>query len=112
MRCSCSAAHREFPRACGFSDQGVSPYRARDILKPLLSEILELNRERASDLIILGGRYEDTACPRDALKPRRYVHHVPKYIMRFNNDVADIDAHAETDALVFRVTDCEFVDAI
>jgi len=32
--------------------------------------------------------------------------------MRFNNYVADIDAHTEKDAPVFRITDCKFVDAV
>jgi hypothetical protein len=32
--------------------------------------------------------------------------------MRFNNHVADIDAHTEKDAPVFRVTICKFVDAV
>ena len=31
--------------------------------------------------------------------------------MRLDNYVADIDAHAESDAPVFRVTDCKFLDA-
>ena len=47
----------------------------------------------------------------NALKPRRDVDTVSKNIMRLDNYVADIDAHAESNAAVFRIADCEVVDA-
>src|SRR5450432_3849516 len=114
MRRRYRTAHRGFlrPRTRPFREQGIGPYRTGDILEALFSQIGELDRELATDLIVGGRRDADAARFRDALKPRRYIHAVPKNVMRFNNYVANIDAHTEKDALVFRVADCKFVDAV
>jgi hypothetical protein len=59
------------------------------------------------------GRRRDADTPGfcNALKPCRNIHAIPKDVMRLDNYVADIDAHAESNALVFRIADCKVVDA-
>src|SRR5258705_4413788 len=62
--------------------------------------------------VIVGGRRDANAtglC--DAFKPSRNVHAVPKNVMRLDNYVADIDAHSEGNAIVFRLIDCKFANA-
>jgi hypothetical protein len=62
-------------------------------------------------MIVGRGRDADTAGFCNALKPRRDVDTVAKNIMRLDNYVADIDAHAESNALVFQIADRKVVDA-
>src|SRR6516165_7151089 len=62
--------------------------------------------------MIVGSRRDaDTPGFCNALKPCRNIHATPKDVMRLGNYVADIDAHAESNALVFRITHCKDVDA-
>jgi hypothetical protein len=51
------------------------------------------------------------AVARDALKPRRNIHAVPKDVMGLDDYIADIDAHTESNAPVFQIADCKVVDA-
>ena len=46
----------------------------------------------------------------DAFKSRCDVYAVSEDIMRLDDYVADIDAHAESNAPVFRIADCKFLD--
>src|SRR6516165_10891562 len=48
--------------------------------------------------------------PGSAMLSSRDVHPIPKNVMRLDNDVTDIDAHTESNAL-FHITDCKVVDA-
>jgi hypothetical protein len=47
----------------------------------------------------------------DALKPCRDIHAIPEDVMRLDDYVADIDAHSESNAPVFQITDRKTVDA-
>ena len=99
-------------RQAGFiPDQGIGPHRAVDVLEVLLAQISELDPDLASDLIVGRRRDADAAGLCDALKPRRDVDAVAKDVMGLDDYVADIDAHAESNAAVFRVTNCKFLDA-
>jgi hypothetical protein len=85
--------------------------RTSDVLKFLLAQIGEPNRDLASNLIV--GRRRDADATRfgDALKPCGDVDAVAKDVMRLNNYVADIDAHTESKTPVFHITDCKFMNA-
>jgi len=62
--------------------------------------------------LIVGRRRDaDAAGFCDALKSRRDVDAISKDVMGLDNYVADIDAHAQSNASVFRVTNCKFLDA-
>ena len=98
-------------RAKSIPDHGIGPDRAGDVFEVLLAQIGELNPDLASDLIVGRRRDADAAGFCDALKPRRDVDAVPKDVMGLDNYVADIDAHTESNAPVFRLTDCKFLDA-
>jgi hypothetical protein len=62
-------------------------------------------------LIVDGGRNADTAGFCDALKPCRDIHAIPEDVMRLDDYVADIDAHSESNAPIFQITDRKTVDA-
>src|SRR6266487_4993107 len=82
-----------------------------DVFEVLLAHIGELNSDLAADLIISRRRNADATGFCDALKPRRYVNAVSKNVMSLDDYVADIDAHTESNAPVFQLTDCKFLDA-
>jgi hypothetical protein len=85
--------------------------RPGDILQRLLARVLDVERHLIARVI------ED--CPRDTyaagfgdrLKSRRNVNAVSKDVMGLDDYVADIDAHTESNAPVFRITDCKFMNA-
>ncbi|MFK4696992.1 hypothetical protein ABIF42_002586 [Bradyrhizobium diazoefficiens] len=89
----------------------IDPDRTGNVFEVLLAQIAELNPDLALDLIVGRRRDADAAGLCDALKPRRNIDAVPKNVMRFNNYVADIDAHTESNAPVFHITDCKFMNA-
>jgi hypothetical protein len=91
-------------------DHGIGPDREGDVFEVLLAHIGELKTDLASDMIVGGRRDAYAAGFCDALKSRRDVHPIPKNVMRLDNDVTDIDAHTESNAL-FHITDCKVVDA-
>ena len=103
------AAPPLFAGAKPIPDHGIGPHRTGDILEVLLAQIGELNPDLASDLIVSRRRDADAAGFCDALKPRRDVNVVSEDVMRLDNHVADIDAHAESNAPVFRIADCNFL---
>ncbi len=98
-------------RAKPIPDHGIGPDRAGDILEVLLAQIGELNPDLASDVIVGRRRDADATGFCDALKPRRNVNAVAKDVMGLDNYVADIDADTESNAPVFRITDCKFINA-
>src|SRR5205814_7194636 len=71
----------------------------------------ELNSDLATDLIVSRRRDADAAGFCDALKPRCDVNAVSKNVISFDDYVADIDTHTESNASVFQLTDCKFLDA-
>jgi hypothetical protein len=83
----------------------------RNILEALLTQIGELNSDLSHNLIVGRRRDADAARFCDALEPCRNIYAIPEDVMRLDNYVADIDAHTESNALVFHVIDGKFVDA-
>src|SRR5215468_356250 len=59
------------------------------------------------------GRRRDADAARfcDALKPCRNIYAVAKDVMRLDDYIADIDAHTESNASVFHIADCKFMNA-
>ncbi len=109
------AESRAWRRAADLCRRAKSHLRPRhrpapggDVLEVLLAQIGELNPDLASDLIVGRRRDADAARFCDALKPRRNVDAVAKDVVGLDDYVADIDAHAESNAPVFHVTDCKF----
>jgi hypothetical protein len=94
------------------ADHGIGSDRDGNILEALLAQISELSPDLAPDLIVGRRRDADAAGFGDALKPRCDVNAVPKNVMLLDDYVTDIDAHVESNALVFRVACFKFVDAI
>ena len=97
-------------RARPVPHHGIGSHRTGDILEILLAQIGELDLDLAADLIVGRRRDADATGFCDALKPRRDVDAVPKNIVRLDNYVADIDADTEGNTLVFRITDCKFIE--
>ena len=97
-------------RGRSIPDHRIGPDRTGDVFEALLAQIGELNPDLASDLIVGRRRDADAAGFCDALKPRRNINAVSKDVMRLDDYVADIDAHTESNAPVFRITDCKFLD--
>jgi hypothetical protein len=89
----------------------VNPHRKGDVFEVLLAQIGEFNLDLASDMIVGRRRDAYTAGFCDALKPRRNINAIPEDVMRLDNYVADIDADSDSNAPVFRVTNCELADA-
>src|ERR1700721_3416622 len=93
-------------------DHRIGSDRKGDVFEVLLAQIVELNPDLASDLIVGKRRDGDAAWFCDALKPRRNVNAVSKNIMGFDDYVADVDAHTKSNAPVFRIVEWEFIVAV
>src|SRR5258705_6681395 len=96
----------------GFDDDTVNVDRPGDILQSLLARVLNLERHLIARVIEDCLRDADTAGFGNALKPCRDVDAVPKDVMRLDDYVADVDAHTERNAPVFRIIHCKFMDTI
>jgi len=84
---------------------------AGNVFEVLLAQIDELNGDLASDMVVGRRRDMNAAGLSDAFKSRRNIYVVAKNIMWLDNHVADIDTDTESNAPVFRVTNCKFLDA-
>jgi hypothetical protein len=91
-------------------DHCIGPDGKSDVLEVLLTQIGELNANFAPDMIVGRRRDADAAGLCDALKPRSYIHAVPKNVVRLDNDVAYIDAHTEGNLPVCDIVKCKFLD--
>ena len=80
-------------------DHSIGPHGKRNVLEILLAQIGELDLDLAANLIVGGRRDADAAGFADALEPRCDVDAVTEDIMRFDDDVADVDAHTKNEAL-------------
>ena len=78
----------------------IRPHRARDVLDPLLAEILEAAAELALEVVVGGAGDDDAAGLRQLLEARGDVHAIAVEIALVGHHVAEIDADAEADALV------------
>ena len=76
--------------------------RAHDVLDRLLSHVLEAKAELVAHLIVDDAGDHDAAGIRQRLQARRDIDAVSENVVAIENDVADIDADAEFDALVGR----------
>ena len=78
----------------------IDAHRPRDILELLFSGILKVHVELAAHLPIGVIRDADAAGLGDAFEPCGNVHGVAEDVTFLDHDVADMDAHAEFDALI------------
>src|ERR1700731_380651 len=74
--------------------------RSGDVLQVLTAELAKLQLEFAFDLVERLTGYANATALGDAFKPGCHVNTITKYIALVLDDVADIDADAEFDALV------------
>jgi hypothetical protein len=86
LRCCCALMTK--PRT-------PHPYRLRDILQALRTQILEGNIDFAANLAIRVIGNADAARLGNPLKPRRNVDAIAKNIIVIDDDVADVDADAK-----------------
>src|SRR5262249_52785916 len=92
-------------------DQGIGAYLTSNILEALLAQIDKFDRDFADNLFVSRRRNADAPRFSYPLEAGCDVDTVPKNIMRLNNNVADIDADAKSNAPVFHPGDCKFLDA-
>ena len=84
-----------------FRRQPVDADGARDVLHRLLAEIGEGQRQLVPDLLVGRARDADAAGLAQRLQPGGDVDAVAENVVAVDDDVADIDADAEDDLLVF-----------
>ena len=84
---------------------------SRNVLKSLLAQIDELDSDLSQNLIVGRRRDADTTRFCYALNPCSNIYAISKDVMRLDDYVADIDAHTESNAPIFRMVDCKVVDA-
>ncbi len=92
-------------------DHRIGPYRAGYVSKTLLTQIGELEWHSAANVIVGGGRQADAAGSGNIFELYGDVDLVSEDVMRLDDHVTDIDADAETNTLIFGITDCNFKDA-
>ena len=73
----------------------VHAHGAIDVLEALLTQLGELDRDLAANLIVGGRRDADATGRRDALKPRCDVDTVPENVVALDQDVSEIDPDPE-----------------
>jgi hypothetical protein len=86
-------------------------HRTSDILEALLAQICKLDRDFAENLIARRRRNADTTRFGDALKTGCDIDAIAKNVMGFDDYVADINAYAKGETLVFSVANREVMDA-
>ena len=82
--------------------QLVDPHRPCDVLQLLFAHVLEVCVELAAHLPVGVVGYADAAGLSDTFEPRGNIDAVAEYVAVLDDDVADMDANAEFDALVLR----------
>jgi hypothetical protein len=75
--------------------------RPGNVLQPLLAQILEGKVELATRIFLYSGRDADATGFRDPFQPRCHVHPVAIDVATLDYDVADIDADAKRDPLLW-----------
>src|SRR5260370_28443928 len=88
-------------RGDGLRAQGERPHRSGDILYLLLAEIVEADRQFVAHLIADRARDANPARLAKALQARGHIDPVAEDVVRLDDDVADIDADAKNEPLVF-----------
>src|SRR5262249_18034806 len=80
----------------------IDPHWPSDIFQPLLAGILQRDVELAAHLPLGVIREANAAGLGHSLEARRHIHAIAEDVSAVENDVTDIDADAELDALVGR----------
>src|SRR5499426_815009 len=78
----------------------IHPHRPRDVLELPVAYILEGDIDLPLHVFLHATRYADSTRLRQPLQTCRHVHAVAVNVSAIDNDVTDIDAHAELDPLV------------
>ncbi|MBB4189648.1 hypothetical protein GGE07_006344 [Sinorhizobium terangae] len=76
--------------------------RPRDVLEVLVSSVFEGDVQPFPDKIAHSGRYGDSAWPCNPLQPRRDVHAVAEDVAILQDDVSQINADPELNAVIRR----------
>ena len=76
------------------------PHRPSDVLELPFACILECDIELAPNLPVRVIRNANASGLRQSLQTRCHVHAIAENVTSIDDDVADIDAHAELDALI------------
>ena len=95
-------AARCYRRRRAAEQRAVDLHRPRDVLQLLLAGVLEVHVDLAAHLPVGIVRHADAAGLGDAFKPRGDIHAVAEDVVVLDDDVADMDADAQLDALVLR----------
>src|ERR1019366_3704795 len=80
----------------------IDTYRPRNVFQCLLASILESDIESSLGVLLHAARYADPIRLGQALQTRRYIHAIAKNIVTVDDDVTNVDAHAELDPLLLR----------
>ena len=80
---------------------GEGTYRALDVFRRVLAQVLERARELPRHLVAHRERYRDAAHRRERLQPRGDVDAFAIDVVAFDDDLAEIDADPIADALCF-----------
>ena len=78
----------------------IGSYRTCDVLKGLLAEVGEIDRDLSANLIVSGRRDADASRLSDPLEPSRDVDTITKNVVALDQDVAEIDADPVQHAVV------------
>ena len=97
-------------RARSIPDHSIGPDRAVDVFEVLLAQIVELDPDFSSNVIVGSGRDADAAGLCNALKPCRDVNAVPENVVGLDDHVADVDSHTESNTRPSVIRDCKFLD--
>jgi hypothetical protein len=82
----------------------IGTYRTRDVLEGLLSNVSELNRDLASNLIVGGRRDTNATRLSDPLKPSRYVDAISENVIALDQYVTKVDPDPKQHTSVLRDT--------
>ena len=80
----------------------IDPHRLRNVFKFLIAQIFKADLDPAFDVVEDGAGNADAANLGEPLQPRRDVDAVTVNVLTVNDDVAEVDADAQSNALFFR----------
>ena len=77
----------------------VNPYRAGNVLKALLSNVLEGEVETPGYILLNTSRDTNASGLGQTLQPSRDVHPIAENVVVDDHDIADVDAYSKFDAV-------------
>src|SRR5262249_58450896 len=80
----------------------VNTDRSSNVLDRLLTHIVEFETEFILNLVTYDARNHDAARIGQGFQSCRYIDPVPEDVIPIDNDIADINAHTELDAFLWR----------